>query len=91
MSEKELITVAIIDHDKDFFENSLALLRKEKDIEVCAAYLRSDFRKEAPISEAAANDICKCQPKVLIHSQMIIREADSKRSKVRIENPRQSS
>ncbi|MGD0277151.1 MAG: response regulator transcription factor [Syntrophales bacterium] len=78
MSENEVITVAIIDHDKDFFENSLALLRKEKDIEVCAAYLRSDFRKGAPISEEAVDDVYRYQPTVLIHSQMIIREEIAK-------------
>jgi two-component system NarL family response regulator len=77
MSEKELITVAIVDHDKDFFENSLALLRKEKDIEVRASYLRLDFH-EVAVSEAAANDVCESQPDVLIHSQMIIREAVAK-------------
>jgi DNA-binding NarL/FixJ family response regulator len=78
MSEKELITVAIIDHDKDFFANSLALLKKEKDIEVCVSYLWSDYRKEIASVEVAANDVCKCQPKVLILSQMIIREAAAK-------------
>ncbi|MGD0274827.1 MAG: response regulator transcription factor [Syntrophales bacterium] len=75
MSEKELITVALIDHDKDFFENSLALLQKEKDIDVCVHYLQSDYRKETASTEAAVNDILKCQPKVLILSQMILREA----------------
>ncbi|MGD0276918.1 MAG: response regulator transcription factor [Syntrophales bacterium] len=75
MSEKELITVAMIDYDKDFFENSLALFRKEKDIEVCVPYLWSDYRKETASTEAAANDILKYQPKVLILSQLIIKEA----------------
>ena len=74
MSEKDPITVVMIDYDKDFFENSLALLQQEKDIEVCAAFLRSDFR-EVPISEEAANAVRRCQPTVMIHSQMIIREA----------------
>jgi two-component system NarL family response regulator len=78
MPEKELITVVLIDHDKDFFENSLALLQKEKDIEVCAAYLRSDFRKEPLISEEAVHNVYRCQPTVLIHSQMIIREEIAK-------------
>jgi DNA-binding NarL/FixJ family response regulator len=74
MSEKDLITVVMIDHDKDFFENSLALLRQEKDIEVCASFLRSDYRK-VPISEEAANAVRRYQPTVMIHSQMLIREA----------------
>ena len=78
MSEKELITVAIIDHDKDFFENSLALLRQEKDIEVCVAALRPDIGKQAPISQEVANNILKCQPNVFINSHMIMREALAK-------------
>jgi two-component system NarL family response regulator len=78
MSEKELITVAIIDHDKDFFENSLALLRKEKDIEVCVSHLRSGPHNDPSNEAAVANVIFECQPKVLILSQMIIVEAAAK-------------
>jgi hypothetical protein len=66
MSEKDLITVALIDYDKDFFENSLALLQKEKDIEVCVSYLQSDYRKETTSTEAAANDILKSCPVFLL-------------------------
>jgi two-component system NarL family response regulator len=78
MSQKELITVMIIDHDKDFFEKSLSLLRKEKDIRVCAAYLRPDVGKQSPISQEAANDICKFQPNVFINSHILMKEALAK-------------
>ena len=54
------------------------MLRQEKDIEVCAAYLRPDIGKQAPVSQEAANDICKCQPNVFINSQMLMREALAK-------------
>jgi DNA-binding NarL/FixJ family response regulator len=75
MPEKEIIAVAIVDHDKDFFQKSLALLQKEKDIDVCVKYLRSDSQRETASAEAATNDFRECEPKVLIISQMIIREA----------------
>jgi hypothetical protein len=81
MPEQEAITVAIIDHDKDFFQKSLALLQKEKDIDVCVKYLRVDYQKDDASAEAAANDVCKCQPRVLIHSQMIIRDAAARNLK----------
>ena len=87
MSEKELITVAIIDHDKDFFENSLALLRQEKDIEVCVADLRPDIGKQAPVSQEVANDIYKCQPNVFITSHMLMREALAKDLKTILKHP----
>jgi DNA-binding NarL/FixJ family response regulator len=78
MSEKELITVIILDHDKDFFEESLGLLRKEKDIKVCAAYLRPDVGKQTPIAPDSANDICKFQPNVFINSHILMKEALAK-------------
>jgi DNA-binding NarL/FixJ family response regulator len=78
LSEKQLITVVIIDHDKDFFEKSLALLRQAKDIEVCAAYLRQDIGKQDPVSQEVANHILKCQPSVFITSHMLMREALAK-------------
>jgi DNA-binding NarL/FixJ family response regulator len=74
MPEKELITVAIIDHDKDFLENCLALLRKEKDIEVCASHLLTNILKESAAASEAGKDIYRCQPKVFLICQKILRE-----------------
>jgi len=78
MPEKELITVAFIDHDKNFFEKSLALLQQAKDIEVCVTALRPDIGKQAPVAQEVANKICKCHPNVFIHSQKLMREALAK-------------
>ncbi|MGD0276846.1 MAG: LuxR C-terminal-related transcriptional regulator, partial [Syntrophales bacterium] len=74
MSEKELITVVIIDNDTDFLENSLALLRKENDIEVCASHLLTNILKETVAANEAGKDIYRYKPTVLLICQEILRE-----------------
>ena len=75
MSEEQPILVVIIDHDKDFLGNCLALLRKENDIEVCAAHLLTNILKETAVAVEAGKDIYRCKPTVLFICQKILREA----------------
>ncbi|MGD0277014.1 MAG: hypothetical protein ABSB79_13340 [Syntrophales bacterium] len=78
MPDEQSISIAIIDHDKEFLENSLALLRKESDIRVCTSHLLISFVKESSIADAATEDVSHSQPRVLLLSQMVIREAAAK-------------
>jgi two-component system NarL family response regulator len=73
MPEQECITVAIIDHDKDFLENCLASLRKESDIEVCTSHLLTNILKDTAASEVG-KDIYRYQPKVILICQKVLRE-----------------
>jgi DNA-binding NarL/FixJ family response regulator len=75
MSEHPATTIAIIDHNKDFLEESLILLRKDPGIQVCVSYLLTNFHKNLSVAEKAVDDIVSCQPRVLLLSQIILREA----------------
>jgi DNA-binding NarL/FixJ family response regulator len=75
MSEEQPIRVAIIDNDEDFFKDSMALLRKERDIQICASHLIKDALKKTASANIAANDVSRCQPNVLFLGQKVIREA----------------
>jgi DNA-binding NarL/FixJ family response regulator len=75
MTEKEPITVAVVDHDSTFFRHTLAALRKEDDIKVCVSICLKNYRKESSLDEASIRDILHIQPRVLLFSQMVLREA----------------
>jgi len=75
MVKAQPVMVAIIDHDKDFLKNILTVLRKEKDIRVCASHVITNYVKESTVADSAANDVMLLEPKVLLISQMVLREA----------------
>jgi DNA-binding NarL/FixJ family response regulator len=75
MAEHHAVTVAIIDHNNDFLEKSLVLLRKDPGIQVCASHLLTNFHKDSAIADKAVDDVVRCQPRVLLLSQIILREA----------------
>ena len=75
MVKAQPVMVAIIDHDKDFLKNILTVLRKEKDIRVCASHVITNYVKESTVVDEIENEVIHLKPRVVLLSQMVLREA----------------
>lgn len=75
MAKAEPIMVAVVDHDKDFLKNILTALQKEKDIQICASHLITNYVKESTVVDEIENEVIHLKPRVVLLSQMVLREA----------------
>lgn len=74
VADNQLITIAIIDHDKKFFNQIHSSFRKEKDIQVCMSILKDLVRKESCLNEGNIKELLRLQPRILLFSQILFDE-----------------